>query len=657
MKSRIFTARVQHTRLIPVRHQLQYSLYVYCLDLGELDKLDRSLPLFGYNRFRPASLYDRDYLDDGPGSIREKLLRYLEPGGYADDISSIFLITSARYFYYVFNPVSFYYCFSKKDELVCTVAEVNNTFGEGHVYIPRLVGETANRFPVRFTAPKEFHVSPFNDMSGTYEFIFADIRKELNIRLNLYRDNELVFYAELWGDPLPLTAANQAKILFKHPLLPSLTIPRIYWEAAKLYFLRRLSYHEKPVPISMMTIKRLPPTLLQKRCMRYIMRLLKQNKHGNLRLTLPDNTGQTFGDNQSRSRADMTINDYRFFSRVILGGEIGLGESYMAGEWDSTDPAAVVKILIENRETITDGNFVTTVYSQLRDRILHRVRQNTVIGARHNIRRHYDLSNDFFKTFLDPTMTYSCGLFQSPDDTLEDAQKNKLHAMIRKAQITENDHVLELGCGWGGFAVEAVKKAGCNVTGITVSKAQYDYARDVVRREGLENSVTLLLRDYRTMTGVFDKIVSIEMLEAVGHRNLGTFFRCCDNLLRKGGIIALQTITMPDQRYEGYRKEIDWIRKHIFPGGHLPSLTAICEAMTKHSSLTVEHVENIGPNYARTLLEWRRRFLKNIDMVARMGFDRKFQRKWIYYFACCEALFATRSLGDLQIVLRRPAQM
>jgi len=657
MKSRIFTAHVQHTRLKPVHHQLQYPLYVYCLDLDELAGLDQSLPLFGYNRFRPASIYDRDYLDDGPGSIREKLLRYLEPGGYAEDISLIFVVTSARYFYYIFNPVNFYYCFSKNGDLVCTAAEVNNTFGERHVYIPRLVGEKAADFPVRFTTPKEFHVSPFNDMTGMYEFIFADIRKELNIRLNLYRNNELVFYAELWGDPLPLTATNQAKILFKHPLLPSLTIPRIYWEAAKLYFFRKLSYHDKPVPLSMMTIKRLPPTLPQKRCMKYIMKLLEQNKQGYLRLTLPDNTVHTFGDNQSRSRADMIINDYRFFSRVILGGEIGLGESYMAGEWDSTNLATVMKILIDNRETIADGNFVTTAYSQFRDRILHRVRENTMIGTRHNIRRHYDLSNDFFKTFLDSTMTYSCGVFQSPDDTLENAQKNKLHAMIRKAQITENDHVLELGCGWGGFAVEAARQTGCKVTGITLSKAQYDYARDIVRKEGLENRVTIFLRDYRTMTGVFDKIVSIEMVEAVGHRNFGTFFRSCDNLLKKEGIIALQTITIPDQRYEGYRKEMDWIRKHIFPGGHLPSLTAICESMTKHSSLTIEHVENIGLSYALTLLEWRRRFLKNIDMIARMGFDRKFQRKWVYYFACCEALFATRSLGDLQIVLRRPAEL
>ena len=501
MKSCIFTGFVEHERLKPVTHRLRYPLYVYCFDLAELEELDRSLPLFGYNRFRLASIYDEDYLDDGPGTIKRKLLRFLEPEGYADEVSTIMCITSARYFNYVFNPVSFYYCFSREDTLVCTVVEVGNTFGERHVYIPRRANDTDAGFPLRFTAPKEFHVSPFNDMTGTYEFLFGDIRKELKIRINLYRDNDLAFYAELSGDPVPLTASNHSKLLFTHPLIPHLTIPRIYWEAAKLSFLRKLSYHPKPIPINMMTIRKNPPTLLQRRCMKYILQLLGRMKRGYLRMTLPRGKIEAFGDETSPSRADMTVNDYRFFSRVLLGGDIGLGESYMEGEWDSSNPADLVRVFIENRDTIADGNFVTTAYTQLRDRILHLARENTLIGSRRNIRRHYDLSNDFFKTFLDSSMTYSCGLFVSPEDTLEDAQKNKLDSIIRKARITKDDHVLEIGCGWGGFAMEAVRQTGCKVTGITVSMAQYEYARELVRRAGMEERITILLRDYRAMEG------------------------------------------------------------------------------------------------------------------------------------------------------------
>ena len=654
MKSCIFKGNVQHERLTPVIHRLQYPLYVYCFDLDELEELDRSLPLFGYNRFRPTSIYDEDYLDEGPGTIREKLLRFLEPEGYAGDIATVMLITSARYFHYVFNPVSFYYCFSREDTLVCTVAEVSNTFGERHVYIPKRTGDNPDEFPLRFIAPKEFHVSPFNDMTGTYEFVFADIRTELKVRINLYRDNELVFYGELSGDPLPLTASNQAKILFKHPLIPHLTVPRIYWEAAKIYFLKKLAYHPKPVPVNMMTIRKNPPTFFQKRCMKYILQLLGQIKRGYLRMTLPGGEIEIFGDEASRNRADITVNDYRFFSRVILSGDTGLGESYMEKEWESSDPAEFVRVMIENRDTIADGNFITTAYTRLRDRILYLARESTLIGSRRNIRRHYDLSNEFFKTFLDATMTYSCGLFLSPEDTLEDAQKNKLHSVIRKAGITENDHVLEIGCGWGGFAMEAVRQTGCKVTGITVSAAQYEYARELIRQAGMEERITILLRDYRAIKGSFDKIVSIEMVEAVGHRYLGTFFRCCDHLLKQGGRIVLQTITIPDQHYDVYRKGTDWIRKHIFPGGHLPSLTAISSATTNHSSLAIDNVENIGLDYALTLREWRTRFLENIDTVSDMGFDRKFQRKWIYYFACCEAGFAAQALGNMQIVLNRP---
>lgn len=654
MNSKIFIGQVKHERLKPVQHQLTYPLYVYCFDLDELNELDRTLPLFGYNRLRPASLYDRDYLNQSDETIKEKLIRFLEPEGYADAITTVMLITSARYFNYIFNPVSFYYCFSRRGDLVCVVAEVNNTFGERHVYIPRRTEKESDGFPARFLAPKQFHVSPFNDMTGTYEFIFSDIRKEMFIRLNLYRGDELAFYAELWGKPITLTASRHAKMLLSHPFIPHLTIPRIYWEAAKLFFVRKLTYHEKPIPISMMTIRRNPPTLFQKRCMNFIIVLLDQIRHGMIRMTLPDGTTKSFGSEPTKDPGVMYIHDYGFFSRIILGGDIGLGEAYVDELWDSPDPAMVITAFIENRNNISDGSFITAAYTRLRDRILHLARENTLAGTRRNIRRHYDLSNEFFETFLDMSMTYSCGIFNSPDDTLEDAQKNKHHAVIEKAQITKDDHILEIGCGWGGFAIEAVKETGCRVTGITISQAQYDYARNRVFKEGLDNRITLYLRDYREMYGEFDKIVSIEMLEAVGHKQLGTFFHQLDDLLRENGRIVLQTISIPDQRYDSYRKGVDWIRKHIFPGGHLPSLGALNKAMKKHSSLSIDHVENIGLHYARTLREWRRRFEENIDAVAAMGFDRSFRRKWLYYLASCEATFATRYLGDLQLVLTRP---
>jgi len=266
---------------------------------------------------------------------------------------------------------------------------------------------------------------------------------------------------------------------------------------------------------------------------------------------------------------------------------------------------------------------------------------------------HYDLGNEFFALFLDPSMTYSCGRYLNENDTLEQAQKNKLQAMIRKAAIGAGDHVLEIGCGWGSFAVEAVKTTGCRLTGVTISDAQYEYACERIRKEGLEDRVEIVLRDYREIKGPFDRIVSIEMLEAVGHKYFESFFERCDRLLKPGGVMALQFISIPDRRYDQYRRGHDWIRKHIFPGGELPSLAVVMKALAEKTCLNVQGVENIGPDYARTLRDWRTRFTAALDRVAAMGFDRSFQRKWAYYLAGCEACFETGYLGDLQMVMTK----
>jgi len=654
MNSLIYTGVVEHTRLQPVRHQFGYSLYFYGLDLDELADLDRRLPLFGHNRFRPASLHDTDYLDARPGTIRERLSRYLQERDCGDGIARVMLITSPRYFNYVFNPVSFHYCLSAEDQLVCVVAEVNNTFGERHLYVLKEREGRAPGFVARYTARKAFHVSPFHSMEGDYEFLFSDFRKELDIRVNLRRDGEPVFQARLAGRPQPLTAKNQLLTLLKHPALPHLTVPRIIWQAAKLHYQRDLPVYHKPIPRSVMTIRRLSPTVLQKRCMKTILGLFQQIEKGRLRVTLPDGQVRIYGNASAPLEAELAVNDYRFFSRTVLEGDIGFGDAYVVGEWDSPDATRVLELMIENQEVLANGDLATAWLSRAVNRLNHLARKNTLPGARKNIGRHYDLNDDFFRTFLDPSMTYSCGLWNSPEEDLEQAQYNKVHSIIRKARIREGDHVLEIGCGWGGFAVEAVKRTGCRVTGITVSETQYQFARRRVRAEGLEDRIEILLTDYRHVAGRYDRIVSIEMLEAVGHDYFGTFFARCDRLLNPDGLVVLQTITIPDQRYETYRKGCDWIQKHIFPGGLLPCLNVLCEAMTRQSRFVVEDLENIGPHYARTLREWRKRFLQHSDILAGMGFDRTFQRKWVYYLSYCEAGFATRTLGDLQLVLTRP---
>ena len=651
MNAFLYNGLIEHHRHKPRDHQFRYPLYVYGFDLDDLPELDRRLPFFGYNRFRPASVYDKDYLDSGPGTIREKLDRFLAKEGFGATVARVFLITSPRYFNYVFNPVSFYYLFAADGALAGNVAEVNNTFGEKHLYILRSSDRGVGNHTATYRTEKAFHVSPFNRIEGTYEFLFADIASGLDVGINIRQGDEVVFEARLRGSPEPLTASSQLKMFLRHPIAPHLSVPRILYEAAKLSFGKKLTYFDKPVPLSPMTIRTKPPTFVQRKCMEAAFDLFSRAGRGALRMTLPNGKLKTFGEESSPGQAEMTVKDWRFFSRAVFGGDIGFGESYMDEEWDSPDLTGVLGWFVCNRDAFF-GRYqrFEPLFDRL-NRILYPIAENTLNGSKKNIVTHYDLGNEFFKVFLDPSMTYSCARYLNEKDTLEEAQKNKLQEMIRKAAIGPDDHVLEIGCGWGSFAVEAVKTTGCRLTGVTISDAQYEYARERIRKEGMRDRVEIILRDYREIKGPFDRIVSIEMLEAVGHKYFVKFFECCDRLLKPGGVMALQFISIPDRRYDQYRKGHDWIRKHIFPGGELPSLAIVMEALAKKTCLNVQNVENNGPDYARTLRDWRSRFMAGIDRVARLGFDRSFQRKWVYYLAGCEACFAARYLGNLQIVM------
>lgn len=654
MRSRLFSGHVEHVRHRPVSHRFKYPVCVYGLDLDELTVMDQSIPLFGYNRLRPVSIHDGDYLDASHDSIEAKLRRHLQAAGCELGKGRIILVTSARYFHRVFNPVSFYYVYDEDGALRCNVAEVNNTFGERHLYILKQPLSPPGHYPARYTAPKRFHVSPFNSMEGTYEFLFGDITRALSVSVRLCRGLELVFEAHLTGQAVPITPSSHARLLFRHPFIPHLTFPRILWQAAQLHVRRKLPVTTKPIPMSPMTIKRHPPSLIEKRCRAILMALLSRIRKGALTMKLPDGSSRVFGDPAGSAGALMTVHDYGFFRRVAIGADIGLGESYMAGEWDSPGVTEVLEVLIANQESIRGGSMLLASTGSIFDTIRHHIRESSQRMSQRNIREHYDLSNEFFRLFLDDSMTYSCALYRSEGETLEEAQRNKLRAILDKASIGADDHVLEIGCGWGSFALEAVHTTGCRVTGITISRAQYDLARQRVAEAGLQDRITILLRDYRQMEGRFDRIVSIEMLEAVGHKYFGDFFRCCDRCLKPDGLVVLQTITVPDHRYDQYRKGCDWIQKHIFPGGHLPCLAALSSAMARNSHLVVEHLEDIGIHYARTLREWRDRFVASLDAAAALGLDRTFQRKWLYYLCFCEAAFATRSLGDLQLVLSRP---
>ena len=309
MSTRLFLGHVEHARHSPVSHRFRYPIYVYGVDLAELPSLERALPLFGHNRFRPVAIYDADYLDNSGHSIREKLLRHLEHAGCGTTVGRVVVVTSARYFHRVFNPVSFYYVFDEKGGLRCNVAEVNNTFGERHLYILKDPLTPPGHYPVRYRAPKRFHVSPFNNMEGTYEFHFGDLSKGLDISVRLHRDNEKVFEAQLTGRSVALTPFSHLRVLLRHPLMPHLTLPRILWQAAHLYFQRRLPVNTKPIPMSSMTIKRIPPSLVERRCQGVVNNLLSRMREGALHVQLPDGSSEVFGDQRPLPNATLNVRD------------------------------------------------------------------------------------------------------------------------------------------------------------------------------------------------------------------------------------------------------------------------------------------------------------------------------------------------------------
>lgn len=391
---------------------------------------------------------------------------------------------------------------------------------------------------------------------------------------------------------------------------------------------------------------------------RAIEQALARMTLGCLQVTLPGGFTRRFG-HAPEVTATLRINRPEFFKRCVLYGDIGFGEAYVDGDWDTDNlPALLAWFLqnVENAPGLSGSRAQPTALNLLRlgNRVKHLLRPNSVKTSRRNIAEHYDLGNDFYRLWLDPSMTYSCGLFISPELTLEQAQTAKYDALCRNLRLKPTDHLLEIGSGWGGMACHAAKHYGCRVTTLTISEAQLAWCQERFAREGVADRVEVRLQDYRHTTGEFDKIVSIEMLEAVGERYVDGYFAQCARLLKRDGLLALQYITSPDSRYAEFRKGVDWIQKHIFPGSLLMSVGRVTQALLRGTDLHLHSLHDLGHHYVRTLNEWRQRFNEHHPELLKLRFDEAFIRKWNYYFSYCEAAFAQRNISVVQAVYTRP---
>ena len=364
--------------------------------------------------------------------------------------------------------------------------------------------------------------------------------------------------------------------------------------------------------------------------------------------------GQAAAEPARTLRATIRVRDPGFYRAIATNGSVGAAEAYMDGLWDCSDLVALVRMLVRNRDRLDAMETGLARLGGWAMRAINLLQRNTRRGSRRNIAAHYDLGNELFALFLDDNLMYSSALFAAPEESLEVASRRKLERICRKLQLSPADRVVEIGTGWGGFALHAAAEYGCHVTTTTISREQHELAAQRVQAAGLADRITLLRSDYRDLQGRFDKLVSIEMIEAIGHRYLEPYFGKCAALLEDDGMAVIQAITIEEHRYEQALRSVDFIKRHVFPGSFIPSIAATQAAVARSSDLRLTHLEDFGPSYALTLNHWRRRFLERIEAVRALGYPERFIRMWEFYLCYCEGGFLERSIGVCQMLLARP---
>lgn len=384
-----------------------------------------------------------------------------------------------------------------------------------------------------------------------------------------------------------------------------------------------------------------------------IIAKLQYLQHGRIHL-VDDDDVIVFGTPDSGLEVRVVVNDPSFYRSLAFGGTVGVADAYIEDKWQCSDLTSLFRILVLNHSVLDGLGKGQAWVASWGQRIAHLLRRNTLKGSRCNIAAHYDLGNEFFALFLDKTMMYSSAIYPDENSSLDEATVYKVDRICQKLDLKPDDHVLEIGTGWGGFAMHAAKHYGCRITTTTISNEQYALATERIAQAGLSDQITVLRKDYRDLEGQFDKLVSIEMIEAVGHEYFDVFFEQCSTLLKPDGLMLLQAITISDWVYENAKRSVDFIKSHIFPGSCIPSVAAMSNCIARKTDMRTIHHEDIGPHYARTLKDWRIRFMQKLDQVKALGFPDSFIRMWEYYLCYCEGGFSERYISDVQLLMAKP---
>jgi cyclopropane-fatty-acyl-phospholipid synthase len=655
--SAIYTGTLRHRRYRELAREFSHPVSFVYLDLEELPSLAggrllRRWP--GAWRFRR-----RDYL--GPLSlplevaVRDAVEREIgeRPAG------PIRMLTQLRSFGMSFNPVTLYYCFAPDGEQLHSVlAEVTNTpWRERHSYV---LGPWQTGRVLHATTAKLMHVSPFMPMDQEYRITLTAPGPTLSVHIDVQGSSGSDFDATLGLTASDLTSRTLSALIRNDPLAPLRTLRRIYIQGVTLK-LRGVHVHPHPTtqsesmsngspPAPPADSSAVTPTGAQRAARWLGVALLKLTRIGTI--TIIDD-GSVFHFGSGEPHATLTVRSPRFWTG-LLRGSVGLADAYAAGWFETEDLVTMIRIGALNARRIDRPRRVVAPlrvpFQALREysRPLTRERNQREISA------HYDLGNDLFKLMLDPTLSYSCAVFETPQVSLEQAQLAKLERICQRLELSSGDHLLEIGTGWGGLAIYAAQTRGCRVTTATISVEQYRFARERVRQLGLDKLVDVIFCDYRDLPGRYDKLVSVEMVEAVGWRNFGRYLKKCSSLLTPEGLMLLQAITIDDRAYEVEKASKSFIKSYIFPGGCLPSLAVLTNKLAHRTDFQVAGIDDITAHYVETLRRWRANFDRAGAELTELGYDGRFQRIWRLYLAYCEAGFAERRILDLQLLLAKP---
>jgi cyclopropane-fatty-acyl-phospholipid synthase len=393
---------------------------------------------------------------------------------------------------------------------------------------------------------------------------------------------------------------------------------------------------------------------LDKRCRNLVLGVFSKFTYGQLEV-VEGNEHSYFPVSCSdvAIKGKIHIHDVSVYRDFVKGGSIGAAEAFIEGKWSSPNLTNVIRLLAKAQQQTDSIESNKSWLNKFKNTITHWQNRNTQSGSKRNILAHYDLGNELYTRFLDPEMMYSSAIYPTETASLDEAQQFKLDTICQRLSLTKEDHLLEIGTGWGGLAIHAATHYGCKVTTTTISDAQFDYAKSRIDKLGLTEKITLLKKDYRELSGSYDKVVSIEMIEAVGYDFLPSFFKQCNDRLKEGGKLLIQSITIADQRFTHYKNNVDFIQRYIFPGGFLPSIKVLAEHLTEHSELVIESLDDIGLDYAKTLSHWRDNFLASWSTISTLGYDETFKRLWLYYLAYCEGAFLERSTSTVHLVARK----